>query len=481
MNRLARALGCGIAVLLTASVLPPLASATPRAEDPAYSLIPNRCPLPTLKGWECFTLDVPLDWWHRGSGERADIAVAVRRATVERRGTLTLNPGGPGSSSLLIADQVLLALPAAIRRSFDIVLWDPRGTGLSRPLPTGCTHPITTPVIPDTGAVDWGEVTQTYLSASAEGNRQCYEANPGLAPYLGTQYVVRDLEALRKSLGVDRWSYWGMSYGTQIGLLYARLYPSRLRATVLDGAVQPGLSILSAAASRGTAYQAALAMLGASMGKVHSARMYRVIDALNRRTYVDDEGTTVTRTVFINRMLVAAGAQEYIPDAVADIDEAYRALFGSPRTTPAIDYGSFYARNFILCGDTVARPSIAASAAAAEASADIGTVNAGLVSLLWSSTCMGLPPGARPVPPVRKPIELRTPPVIVNALGDPATPWVWAQEMVNVFRGASFISYEGVGHVIYGTTPSRCVNTAVTSYLLTLRRPGNITCPYVPG
>ena len=122
MNRLARAFGFGIAALLTASILPPLASATPRVGEPAYSLSPNRCPLPTLKSWECFTLDVPMDWWHRGNGERADIAVAVHRATVETRGTLTLNAGGPGSSSLLIADQVLLALPAEIQRSFDIVL-----------------------------------------------------------------------------------------------------------------------------------------------------------------------------------------------------------------------------------------------------------------------------------------------------------------------------------------------------------------------
>ncbi len=480
MARLARVACVGSALLLSASYIAPTASAAPEAR-PAYSLTANPCPLPTLKRWECFTLDVPMDWWNPGNGERAEIAVAIRRATAESRGTLTLNPGGPGSSSLLIAEQILDVLPEPVQRSFDVVLWDARGTGMSRPLPAGCTQPITAATIPTTGRVDWDDVARTYLTSSAAGNRQCYEANLDLAPYLGTQYVVRDLDALRASLGVARWSYWGMSYGTQIGLLYARLYPTRLRATVLDGAVQPGLSILSAAASRGTAYQAALALLGASIGKTHSARMHRVIDTLDRRTYVDTEGRTVTRVTFLGVMFAAAGAQELIPEAVAAIDEAYRALFGSPRTTPALDYGPFYSRNFILCGDTVGRGSIAAASAAAEASADTGTVNAGLISLLWSSTCMGLPPGARPVPRVHTPIALRTPPVVVNALGDPATPWVWAQEMTNVFRGASFITYAGVGHVIYGNTPSRCVNSAVTSYLLTLRRPGNITCAYVPG
>ena len=272
-----------------------------------------------------------------------------------------------------------------------------------------------------------------------------------------------------------------MSYGTQIGLLYAQLYPSRLRATVLDGAVQPGLTIPSAAASRGTAYQAALAMLGASIGPVHSLRMNRVIRALNTRTYVDADGREVTRTDFLQTMFAAAGAQELIPDAVAMIDEAWRALFASPRGREATEYGHFYSRSFILCGDMVERESIEESADAARASATIGTVNAGTLSLQWSASCAGLPPGPHSVARVRTPITLPNPPVVINALGDPATPWVWGREMTSVFRGASFITYDGVGHVIYGNTPSRCVNGAVTAYLLRLKSPGSLTCDYVPS
>jgi pimeloyl-ACP methyl ester carboxylesterase len=119
------------------------------------------------------------------------------------------------------------ALPAIVKRHFDIVLWDPRGTGLSTPVPTGCTtNPNTLPVIPATGPIDWGSVTQTFLAAQQAANQQCYEANLDLAPYLGTQFVVRDLDALRQALNVPRWTYWGMSYGTRIGLLYAQLYPA---------------------------------------------------------------------------------------------------------------------------------------------------------------------------------------------------------------------------------------------------------------
>lgn len=481
MQGLLRVGSLGLALALATGISAPAAAqpgtVNPRAASP-YSIAPTPCPLPSIKAWECSTLSVPMDWFDMSNPDRANIAVAVHRATGERRGTLTLNPGGPGSSSILIADVLMKALPAPVTRHFDIVLWDARGVGLSTPVPTGCTTPITSPEIPETGPVDWSAVAEDFLMRAAEGNRQCYAANPDLAPYLGTQYVVRDLEALRTALGVRQWSYWGMSYGTQIGLLYAQLYPSRLRATVLDGAVQPGLTIPSAAASRGTAYQAALAMLGASIGPVHALRMNRVIRALNTRTYVDADGVEVTRTTFLETMFAAAGSQELIPDAVAMIDEAWRSLFGAPRGREAIDYGYFYARSFVLCGDTIRRDSIAEAAASAQASAAIGTVNAGSLSLQWSASCAGLAPGSRPVTRVRTPITLPTPPVIVNALGDPATPWVWAREMTSVFRGASFITYNGVGHVIYGNTPSRCVNDAVTAYLLRLSRPGDITCDY---
>lgn len=475
-------------VLVTAiGLLAPSGWAVARpGSEPAYALKPTPCPMPTMKAWECSTLDVPMDWFDRSDPRRAEIAVAVRPATGERRGALTINPGGPGSPSIWVADQVLGSLPATVKRHFDLVLWDPRGVGLSRPTPTGCTAPNAIPEIPATGPVDWSAIAQDYVASRAEANRQCYDANPDVAPYLGTEYVVRDLEALRKTLGVHRWDYWGMSYGTQVGLLYAKRYPSRLRATLLDGAVQPGLTISSAAASRGTAYQMAFALLGASIGPVHAMRMGRVIRALNTRTYMTSDGREMTRTEFLQVMVDAAGSQEFIPVAVATIDEGWRALFGGDRSgrasrPQATAFGATYTRNFILCGDTVDRPSIAEAGAAAQASAETGTVYAGILSLVWSGTCAGLPPGAHRVPRVTKPLTLPHPPVVLNALGDPATPWVWASDMASVFRGASFITYDGVGHVVYGNTPSRCVNDAVTAYLMRLTRPGDITCAYVPG
>lgn len=452
------------------------------ASEARTSLDWSRCEFPDLKGWRCGTLAVPMDWFNRSNPETAEIAFAVHRASGERRGTLTLNPGGPGSSSLLISATLMRALPAKIKRHFDIVLWDPRGVGLSRPIPTDCTTP---PVffagIPATGPIDWAAVTEAFLSENAEANRQCFEANRDIAPYLGTEYVVRDLEALRRELGVTRWTYWGVSYGTRVGLVYAQRYPERLRATVLDGAVQPNSSIAELAAVNGASHQAALDVLAANIGRVHGTRMYRVISALNHRTYVDAGGDEVTRAIFLQDMFTAAMSEVEIPLAIARIDEAYAALFGAPRTARAeVDYGSFFSRRFVMCGDFADRPTAEQAAAWASASAAIGTARAGQLTLTWVSWCAGLPAFDHPVSRLARPLRLATPPVVLNASGDPATPWVWAREMATYFQGASLITYEGVGHGLYGMTPSRCVNDAITAYFMRLERPGQLTCPYVP-
>jgi pimeloyl-ACP methyl ester carboxylesterase len=424
-----------------------------------------------------------MDWFDPTNPDTAEIAFAVHRAQGARRGTLTLNPGGPGSSSLLVVDTVMGALPDRVKRHFDIVLWDPRGIGLSRPLPSDCTTlPPGLAAIPATGPIDWPTVTEEFLEQQAAANRDCFEANRDIAPFLGTEYVVRDLDALRRQLGVGQWTYWGMSYGTRIGLVYAQRYPERLRATLLDGSVQPNSSLGELAATSGASHEAALAMLAANVGRVHGTRMYRVINALDRRTYVDAEGRDVTRATFLAGMFAAAGSQELIPDAIAEIDEAYSALFGSPRAAQAeVDYGSFYARRFVMCGDFADRPTTAQAAAWASASAAIGTARAGQLTLTWLSWCAGVPAFDHPVKRLTRPLRLATPPVVLNATGDPATPWVWAREMATYFQGSSLVTYDGVGHVLYGITPSRCVNDAVTEYLMRLERPGELMCPYAAG
>ena len=69
--------------------------------------------------------------------------------------------------------------------------------------------------------------------------RRCIDRNSrsGMLPHLHTANTARDLNRLRAAVGDSKLSYLGYSYGTQIGATYATLFPQRVRALVLDGAV----------------------------------------------------------------------------------------------------------------------------------------------------------------------------------------------------------------------------------------------------
>jgi len=54
-----------------------------------------------------------------------------------------------------------------------------------------------------------------------------------------TVATARDLDRIRAGFGASHLDYLGFSYGTELGAQYAHLFPSRVGAMVLDGAVNP--------------------------------------------------------------------------------------------------------------------------------------------------------------------------------------------------------------------------------------------------
>src|SRR5262249_2331821 len=70
----------------------------------------------------------------------------------------------------------------------------------------------------------------------------CKARIPSLLPYVGTINAAKDMDILRAALGDPGMTYYGASYGTYLGAYYAELFPRRVRALVLDGAIDPKLS-----------------------------------------------------------------------------------------------------------------------------------------------------------------------------------------------------------------------------------------------
>lgn len=199
----------------------------------------------SVDGFECATAVVPMDYTHP---RRGTFALAVIKHPAEdpghRIGTVLFNPGGPSDAGTEFLPAVIGGFPERVRQRFDIVSWDPRGMG-------GRTTPVvqcfdsadqeaaflasqTGPAIP----VSVKELTARYEFGAAF-NRQCAERNGDLLRHVSTADNARDLDLLRQAVGEARITYYGTSYGTFLGATYVSMFPKRVRAVVLDGAVAP--------------------------------------------------------------------------------------------------------------------------------------------------------------------------------------------------------------------------------------------------
>ncbi|AAZ54788.1 putative secreted peptidase [Thermobifida fusca YX] len=188
---------------------------------------------------ECAELSVPLDHGRGPSaGETVVLALSRVPASGQRRGVLVVNPGGPGSPGRAWAGIVAMRLPDDLRAAYDVVGFDPRGTGASRPAVV-CDPAYFAPVRPDTVPAD-EQAEQELVDRAAAYARACAEHSGPLLHHMTTVDHATDLDALRRALGVAQIDYLGYSYGTYLGAVYATRYPERVRRLVLDSIVHPG-------------------------------------------------------------------------------------------------------------------------------------------------------------------------------------------------------------------------------------------------
>ncbi|MFC9683806.1 alpha/beta hydrolase [Streptomyces sp. NPDC056948] len=231
---------CGATVVLagTLTAAPASADASHSANTAQAAKVTwKKCATDDSPTLQCASVKVPLDY-AKPQGKQITLALSrVPHTASTYQGPLLVNPGGPGGSGLSLAGFVASSLPKEVAAQYDVIGFDPRGVGESKPAldcKPGHFDPVRPDSVPSTPAIEKANLARAKSFAQACGTKY-----KDVLPYINTVSAVKDMDSIRKALGAKKINYFGYSYGTYLGAVYAKLYPERVRRLVLDSIVDP--------------------------------------------------------------------------------------------------------------------------------------------------------------------------------------------------------------------------------------------------
>ncbi|MGD9791932.1 MAG: alpha/beta hydrolase [Acidimicrobiia bacterium] len=440
---------------------------------------------------ECTEIIVPLDYDDLSG---PTISLNVERVPAarpkDRIGVLLVNPGGPGVAGTLLTEAASQIYSDDLLRRFDIVAWDPRGTGASSPVDcfTNLDDYFTMDPTPDDEAEK-----QAGLALSKQWAEQCHEnAGDDLLAHVSTQDTARDIDEIRKLLGEEQISWFGFSYGSELGATYATMFPDRVRAAVLDASIDPTLTYYDGLLEQATQQERLLSkILGDCSadtkcafhngGKAEAAfdELMADLDA----TPIVAKGASGRPKVGQGIAVVATIQVMYVPsswsaltDALAeaqagdgrgllDLYDSYLERSPSGSFTDAIE--GLFAIGCLDDGD----PGAVADADAIrptllKASPRLGD------AFLYLNPCLYWP--VKPVPRPDITGKGAGTILVVGSTGDPITPLASTKGMAEALEGGTLLVRDGEGHTSYASGNS-CIDKAIDSYLIKLTAPADGT------
>jgi len=441
----------------------------------------------------CARLDLPLDH-AEPDGKRLSIAVVrVRHRDQDRRiGSLVMNPGGPGLAGSAFVANWASWLSDDVLSRFDVVTFDPRGTGGSAAIDCG-------PIPADDDLSPFPDLlSETGYADAAAASRQsmdaCAQALGGQAPFFNTQNTARDLELLRESLGDRRLTYVGFSYGAKLGAEYAHQFPDRVRALVLDAPSDPLADPVATTEAQVAGFERSFqtwaddcparpscAPLGDPRG--YLADLVARADAApiaSRRPGGDLPATgsdvmAATQTLLYQKATWPLLDEALTEAAAGDSGSLHEAIdHGNGRSGANDDSPDPADANLVInCNDRPPGPTESQiKAAARRLTAQLPVFGAwgsgGLFGCaFWPAERHVLEPPTAPTSPAV---------LVVGTVGDPATPYAGAVRLAETLGHGRLLTWEGEGHTAYGQ--SDCINRFVDDYLVSLAVPDSGTrCP----
>ena len=449
---------------------------------------------PCSKHFQCSRMWVPFDY-HRPDWRRFSLPVIKLAASNprQRMGSLVVNPGGPGGSGVSYALQASSQVSPAVRARFDVVGFDPRGVGQSVPAISCLSGPQLDQYFATNDSPANPAQVATVVAESKRFVQGCEQRSGPLLPYVSTANAARDMDVLRALLGDQKLTYLGKSYGTYLGAWYAQLFPTHVRALVLDGAVNPAQSAMAMNATQAQGFEVALRSFtanclqqaGCPLGRGPvSAAIGRLQALVNRATAKplasSIKGQPGNGAMLMNGVAAALYSKSYWPYLRSGLTAAFSGdgtimvELGDllVERSPNGQYSNLSAANTAVnCVDRPWPRSLpawqSAAAAAAKSAPQFGA------QIVWGSLpCAYWPVKGTAVPALR---AAGAPPIlVVGTTRDPATPFHDAQVLAGELQSGVLLAWNGDGHTAY-RQGSSCVDSAVDSYLISLRPPHNGT------
>ena len=439
---------------------------------------------------EVATLDVPVDYTDPG-GDTIELFLAKHQAVDQddRIGTLLINPGGPGfggSDYAFFASQVF---DQRLLRHFDILGWDPRGTGESDPA-IDCIDDYD-PYFSEIDSTPESDAErQLLVDVAEEFATACRDENADIIDFVGTNNSARDMDTIRRALGEETISYFGFSYGSELGATWATLFPDTVRAAVLDGAADPDADALESSLQQIAGFEASLTTFLARCSERPTCAFHNDGNAeqafgdLMARLDADPlpsdgDRPPVNRDVATTGVVQAMYSESYWPvleqslaaAAQGDGSGLLELADSYYQRMPDGTYGNqLEAFQAISCADSSERKSIEETDAENERYTEVAPrlVPEGSAGGYF---CTFFPPALDP----RIDIDAAGagPIVVIGTTGDPATPFESTVRMSDTLEDGRLVIVDADQHTGYGV--NRCVIEVVNAYLIDLDAPADGT------
>lgn len=441
---------------------------------------------PCEEDFECATVKAPLDWENPQS---AEISLAMIRSSATGQnplGSLFVNPGGPGAPGIdFVKSSLDYAVTDEIAKNYDVIGFDPRGVGQSSAVTCFTDDSLLDeflfePLTSARGTQEWFEERQQAIDTFVGA---CQENSGDLLAHVDTESAAHDLDMLRSVVGDRYLNYVGYSYGSLLGAIYADAFPGNVGRMLLDGALNPASENFDVSLNQAIGFENALKAyledcLNSSecpfTGTVDSSmkRIASLLEELDAKPIASSD----SRVLGADAMVTAIVAPLYDREAWSVLTQIFDEVFaGNPDTAwSAVDWyynrvqgvyedNSTEAFTAINCLDYPVNSDRAQWAADAEKLAEVAPVIGPY--LAWGDQlCLSWPAAAK-----RQPHEVSAegsaPILVIGTTGDPATPYLWAQDLAAQLSNGHLLTFEAEGHAAY-TQSNGCVDKVVEKYLL---------------